>query len=241
MDNLKNSKIFKNKNYLRKLYSLDRRPQTSYPSKLCDFLVKRFYKTKGKLLDIGCGRGDMLKSFHSKGFDVVGHDISPLSEELCSPLKILNSDLLNEQIPLNENSMDFIFSKSVIEHLSDPENFISESYRILKPGGKIIIMTPSWVHNHWGPYFLDYTHVTPFTAPSLSDFLELNNFSNIHVEHFYQLPVIWKLKFMKIICSFIRMTPLPYSPMHKVSWPNFINKFIKYSNEVMLLAYAEKR
>ena len=233
--------MFEKKNYLEKLYSAERKPHTNYPSLLCKFLIKKYFKTTGKILDIGCGRGDMLKSFHVNNFDVIGHDISELSQDLCSPLEVINSDLISEKIPLKDNCVDFVFSKSVIEHLQNPVNFIQESFRVLKPGGKIIIMTPSWVHNHWGPFYIDYTHVTPFTLPSLKDFLELNNFSNVKVEHFIQLPFTWKMPYLKVITSFIRTLPLPYRPMNNAIWNDSINKFIKYSKEVMLLAYAEKK
>ena len=49
-----------------------------------------------------------------------------------------------------------------MEHLVNPENYLKEAYRILKPGGKIISLIPDWEANY-KIYYDDHTHKTPFT------------------------------------------------------------------------------
>ena len=65
---------------------------------------------------------------------------------------------------------------------------LRSSFDALKPGGKPVIMTPSWVHHASGPFNLDYTHVTPFAAPSLDDAMRFAGFEDVDVTHFRQLP-----------------------------------------------------
>jgi ubiquinone/menaquinone biosynthesis C-methylase UbiE len=52
----------------------------------------------------------------------------------------IQADAMN--MPFADNSIDYIISSEVIEHLPNPEKFVVEMYRILKPNGKIIISTP---------------------------------------------------------------------------------------------------
>lgn len=59
--------------------------------------------------------------------------------------------------------------------MRDPTNFLRESYRILKTGGIIIIMTPDWVSN-MKVYYDDYTHRTPFTIISMKNILKVSCF-----------------------------------------------------------------
>jgi SAM-dependent methyltransferase len=238
-----NKNFFEEDSYLKIKYSEKRAPKSNYPIKLAEYLSSNFYKTKGTLLDIGCGTGDMLNAFSSIGFNCYGTDISQSCEKFCNGIPFQAVDLLKDDLPYKSNSIDFIFSKSVIEHLSDPVRLFKESYRVLKPGGVSIIMCPSWVHTNWGPFYVDYSHISPFTKPSLKDVMEMNEFKDVHVYHFYQLPHTWKLPFMKIFCKLISKFPIPYKPFYNDSlfvWPDSINKYIRFSNEVMLLAVGKK-
>ena len=80
--------------YLSKIYSEERRPKTNYPSKLAHYLIKKVIKSNnGKFLDVGCGRGDILKEFHKLKFDCEGVDLSSEAKELCSPIKVSQANL----------------------------------------------------------------------------------------------------------------------------------------------------
>jgi len=242
MTNL-NDNFFSEDKYLKVKYSKKRAPESDYPAKLVNYLLKKYYKRTGSLLDFGCGTGDMLKAFNAKGFKCSGTDIAPSCEKHLNGIPFEAVDILNSDLPYDDNSFDFIFSKSVIEHLSDPVRLFKESYRVLKDNGVSIIMCPSWIHNKWGPFYVDYSHISPFTKPSLKDVMEMNGYSEVEVYHFYQLPHVWKLPFMKIFCKIISIFPIPYKPFYYdsiVAWPNSINKYIRFSNEVMLLAVGKK-
>ena len=106
-----------------------------------------------------------------------------------------------------------------------------EFYRILKPGGIIISLTPDWT-TIYETFYEDFTHRTPFTIESLKDIHKMSGFKDIHTEKFTQLPSVWNNKVMEIL-----------SNITKYIAPNFLRKkykWIKFSKEIMLLSYAKK-
>lgn len=228
--------------YLDIVYSKERRPPTDYPRRLARYLAEVHAPSGGRLLDLGCGRGDMLRAFDAAEFDVAGVDISPDVTSHCQPLEAHCVDLVNAPLPFAPGSFDVVFSKSVIEHLHDPMPFLGTALEALKPGGTAIIMTPSWIHHGWGPFYLDHTHVTPFTAPSLHDAMSIAGFDQIDVTHFRQLPFLWRWPILNVPVALFSKLPLRYSPMHgqRKRWPNGIDNFIRFSKEAMLLACARK-
>ena len=115
-----------------------------------------------------------------------------------------------KQYPNNQKRFDYIFSKSVIEHIHEPSLLIKESYRILKPKGKCIFLTPSWLHNAWGPFYLDHTHVTPFTQFSLRNLLKMSGYKNVRVINFRQLPFVWNSPILKLIPKIISKIPFRF-------------------------------
>jgi SAM-dependent methyltransferase len=105
----------------------------------------------GVILDAGAGR-QRYKPFFEKALYLAQEyevgikfkDMGAINYDLVSPL--------DKKIPLKDNCLDGILSTSVIEHIRYPERFISEAFRVLKPGGKLFIHVP-FVHNeHETPY-----------------------------------------------------------------------------------------
>ena len=227
--------------YLKTFYTEEMRPKTDYPIKLASHISQKYLdNSHKKLLDLGCGRGDQLRAFKSIGYDVVGCDNAVSAKEFCAPINVEILNILESQLELEGGSMDVVFSKSVIEHLREPEKLLEEASRVLRKNGKIVVMCPSWVHMGWGPFYQDHTHVSPFTKPSLRDILKLTGFKNIQVKHFRQLPVTWKYPVTENFFRLISRLPIPYSPQNEVNYHVGLNKVVRFSKEVMLLAVADK-
>lgn len=227
--------------YLDITYSQERAPFGKYPLQLSQHVLSTFFRKPGRLLDVGCGRGEFMAAFKSLNCDVAGVDISPRAPELAPGLDVRVANLEVDPLPFEAGSFDFVFSKSVIEHVRDPLILAQKMALALKPGGTAVVMTPSWVHNAWGPFYIDHTHVTPFTAPSLDDVLTMAGLKVDRVDHFMQLPVTWKYPALYPALRAFALLPLPYRPMNKgAPWPDGFNKLIRFSKEVMLLAVARK-
>jgi len=227
--------------YLRVSYDPAKEPYTTYPARLSRYLCDSWFRGRGRILDIGCGRGEYLSAFQSLGYEVAGIDLSPAAPEFSPEhsIKVVNLEL--EPLPFPPGCFDHVFSKSVVEHLRNPDAFLARAFEALRPGGDAVIMTPSWRHTAWGPFYIDHTHVTPFTAPSLAQAMVLAGFEDVRVTHFRQLPAVWRMPVLNYFCQLIAALPIPFRPMDSFApWPDALNKVIRFSNEVMLLAYAVK-
>lgn len=225
------------KDYLKITYSEKRAPKSKYPSQLANYLSRRFGLLKGMhFLELGCGRGDFLKEFNKLGLICTGIDRDKNSKSFANNLDIRIADL-NETFPFNDNYFDIVFHKSVIEHFYSPDHLMKETFRVLKPGGKIIILTPEWV-SQMKIFYEDITHCRPYDVSALRDTLTLYGFNNIIVEKFYQYPPIWTYPFIKyfslIINSFVDVRCARWlTEKTKI-------KYFRWSKELMVLGYGEK-
>jgi len=81
---------------------------------------------KRKILNVGCGK-------ETYGTDFM--DIYPSREE------VTKCDFQREKIPFKNNTFDEVYGRSVLEHLRNPGKFLEECKRVLRNGGKLIIIT----------------------------------------------------------------------------------------------------
>jgi len=65
-----------------------------------------------------------------------------------------------KKIPVADNTFDGVILSEVIEHLSEPILVLEEAFRVLKKGGKLLIVTPFIYHVHADPY--DYGRYTDY-------------------------------------------------------------------------------
>jgi SAM-dependent methyltransferase len=218
-------------NYLSTIYGETSHPFNGYPDLLASYIVSRFsIKSSHKLLEVGCGRGDFLRGFIRCGIQCFGVDQSDMAKNICPEAEIKLANL-EENIPFEDNSFDVVYSKSVIEHFYHPDRLFREMRRVLKPGGRIISITPDW-KSHYKIFYDDYTHRVPFTATSLNDIMLITSFENVQVERWRQLPMLWKFPSLNLFSIL-------------VAWlfPSILknnSKFIRFSKEVMLLGVGSK-
>ena len=208
-----------------------------YPAKLCCYLWDRFFNKKSsiKMLDIGCGKGTHLREFSKLGMDCSGVDIRDEQTEFV--VKVCNVGV--DVLPYNDNSFDFVFSKSSIQHIQDTDNLLKNVYRILKPGGVLVVLTPDW-ESQYKFFWDDYTHVKAFTRKSLRDAFKINGFFEVGCDYFYQLPFLWGrdyLSFLPKVFSFFPDFLKWKTSEHRNTQDR---KLIRFSKERMLLAYGKK-
>jgi len=222
-------------NYPESEYSV-----TAYPQKLCDYLTNKYlgnFHKGANLLDIGCGRGNYLVGFSRCEFSVSGVDKRMDSTEIAKTFHVQECDLEHEPLPFNEGTFDIVFSKSVIEHMLNPDHILSEIYRVLSPEGMALILTPAW-EKQYKFFYNDYTHVKPYTRKGLQNALRLNRFQSVECNYFIQLPLVWRYPFMKYFADMIAL--LPDCLTWKDSDERQHRKLIRFSKEKMLLAVGRK-
>jgi SAM-dependent methyltransferase len=97
----------------------------------------------GRLLEVGSGAGHLLQELRGLGWDVEGVDVDRAAVENARTkgLKVSVGPL--ETLHFADNHFDAICMSHVIEHLHDPVRLLAECHRILKPGGKLSLITPN--------------------------------------------------------------------------------------------------
>lgn len=117
---------------------------------------------KGRLLDVGCGNGSFLVQMRQLGWEVAG--VEPDGEAVSiarerSGLEVFQGCLEEAKYP--DGCFDAITMNHVIEHVPDPIGLLKEGCRVLRPGGKLVVLTPNikslgrrmfggaWLH--WDP------------------------------------------------------------------------------------------
>ena len=216
--------------YLDVVYSQKSHPLNSYPLQLVSHLCKNYgLKEKQRLLEPGCGRGDFLQAFRHNGLECYGVDLSPEAGKLLDSIEVLKCDFEKQLMPYEDNFFDVVYNKSLLEHLRNPDYFLKDVYRVLKPGGLLLCLVPDWESNY-KTYFDDFTHRTPFTSVALNDIFLMCNFEKVKVEKFRQLPIVWKYPILNSFCRLIS----PFIPVRTKS------KFFRWSRELMLVGSGKK-
>ena len=102
-------------------------------------------KLRGRLLDVGCGSGTFLGHMQYFGWEVHGVEPDPKAASIAR--EALFSDNIHtgslEEIDLEEKSFDVVTMSHVIEHLLEPVKILQTCYRLLKPGGLLVLTTPN--------------------------------------------------------------------------------------------------
>ena len=182
-------------NYLETNYFVEEYGENDYPQILCNYIAEKYLKPHFKeikgleMLDLGSGKGNQLLAFDRLGLKVTGLDKRAECLDILESFTIKECDLENESLPFKNNSFDFIFSKSVIEHVENSDNFLSEIYRVLKKEGLLVLMTPDWDSQH-STFYDDYTHVKPWTRKGLQNALRMHEFLDVNCIYFKQLPIL---------------------------------------------------
>lgn len=147
---------------------------------------KLTYK-KYPILDIGCGRGELLELFRDQGLRAIGIDLNSAMVKRASGkgLEVYEQSAQDYLTNTPSNSLSAITGMHVVEHIPFPElvHILSECYRTLRPGGLTIFETPNPETVIVGSYsfYLDPSHLLPLPPELLAFTLEFCGFHKIKV------------------------------------------------------------
>jgi len=149
---------------------------------------KQKYPDGARLLDIGCGYGFFLNKMARRGWAVEGIEVSRPGREYAG--KTLGLSVHSK--PLGEMAFpgecfDVVTLFYVIEHVHDPKMILQEVYRILKPGGMILLRWPhsTPVVKILGPFAKSFDiyhtpfHLYDFNPKAMQQLLEKCGFSDV--------------------------------------------------------------
>jgi ubiquinone/menaquinone biosynthesis C-methylase UbiE len=115
--------------------------------KLALEMVEAGAQRASKVLDAGCGPGEMARELTRRSYEVWGIDIAePMvryARERCGLGRFQAADL--ENLPFRDNTFDAVVCLGVVEYLETAERSLREIWRVLRPGGSAVISTASAV------------------------------------------------------------------------------------------------
>lgn len=94
-----------------------------------------------KILDVGCGRGHLVKALTERGFEAWGIDLNPNASEIAGDLNV--QTMSAAALEFADASFDTVVSFHAIEHIPPLEEAMAEIARVVKPGGKVLLVYPA--------------------------------------------------------------------------------------------------
>lgn len=111
---------------------------------------------RGTLVDVGCGAQPYRALFRDTTY--IGIEV-PVKSSVGSR-KLADVYFDGYRIPMGDHSADLSLCSQVLEHVFDPDRFLADIFRILKPGGQLIITVPFLWDEHEQPY--DFSRYSSF-------------------------------------------------------------------------------
>lgn len=148
------------------------------------------FAPKGRILDVGCGRGILPAIMRERGWEVDALEFSETAAQYARDelrLPVFVGNIL--QSPYADSSFDTVVLWHVLEHLPDPAAAIRKVRQILRPGGLLVIAVPNFeslqarfAGRHW--FHLDVPrHYHHFSLTVLRRLLTSNGFSICDISH----------------------------------------------------------
>jgi 2-polyprenyl-3-methyl-5-hydroxy-6-metoxy-1,4-benzoquinol methylase len=112
----------------------------------------------GRLLEVGCGDGSRLALFREAGWAVEGVEVDEEAARLASSkhrVTVRHGEL--SDLHYRGDSFDAVIMNHVLEHVHEPRSLVAECFRLLRPGGTFVAVTPnadSFGQSHFQQYWI---------------------------------------------------------------------------------------
>lgn len=196
---------------LQDLYRARFKDNDTYRARVWDVLVRdyfqRFVRPSDTVLDLGAGYGEFIN--HVSCAKKYAMDLNPdTAQHVNKDVEVLPQDC-SAPWPLQEGSVDVVFTSNFFEHLPDKEALartLKEARRSLKPGGLVIALGPN-IKYLPGVYWDFWDHYVPLTEYSLGEALQQEGFSVVSsIDRFLPYTMVGKLQYpVFFVALYLRM------------------------------------
>jgi SAM-dependent methyltransferase len=144
----------------------------------------------GRLLDIGCARGDFALRMSTLGWEAHGIELDGEAAQFASEvrgLRVLQGRAEDRLPEYGRESFDLVTMWHVLEHVEDPSRVLAEVHRVLRPGGRVVVEVPNYdslISAMLGKYWYSLEppfHLTHFTPATLRRMLEIRDFRSVQL------------------------------------------------------------
>ena len=156
-------------------------PECYQSSKLPKWMIAELGDIESKVLDVGCGSGQIIRGLTNNGFsNVKGLDISKEAVDYCQK-EGFSVDCV-DFADYHGEAVDIIIMSHILEHFPKDNvvPMLKKAYNTLNPNGKLIVSVPN-AQSNTGSYWAyeDFTHSTIFTSGSLYYVLKMAGFRTV--------------------------------------------------------------
>lgn len=141
-----------------------------------------YFEQCSRVVDLACGDADFVELLVERGIEVVGvdSDDKAYAATAAKGLPVIKQDVFEWLVEQPDDSVDGVFSAHLIEHLPYPKviELIEHSYRILQPGGVIVLATPNArsLFSHLEMFYTHFGHITFYHPRLVTFFLDRAGF-----------------------------------------------------------------
>lgn len=159
-------------------------------------LVARYFRHLGvervsRVLDLGCGTGDLGRFRLCREVEVFGLDIDDGAiREAVHYETARVCDIEDGQFPFEAGFFDGAVAKDILEHVQRPWELVAELHRVLRPGARLVVSVPM---PRPDVVWADYTHIRGFTKGAIRGLLEDFGFTVIGFARLGAVPLSGRL------------------------------------------------